>query len=113
MVEFDPDAWPACWVLSLIAEDNLHAFYTSAPWESERESVLIASKRRCYDCERKTPALVTRATTVHHVHPLRERPDLALSRLDEHGRRQLVPLCPGCHWDRHHQRKAVTIPERW
>lgn len=118
MAVFDPDAWPACWVLSLIAADNVHAFYTSGEWKAKRKSVLRPGRDgrprvRCYDCERKSPALPTLADTVHHVHPLRERPDLALSEVDELGAVQLLPLCDSCHWGRHHQRKTVTIPERW
>lgn len=113
MAEFNPDSWPASWILSLIAADNLHAFYVSGPWEHLRDDVLREQKGRCWDCERKRPALVTDANTVHHVKPVRERPDLALSRFDENGNVQLVALCESCHWDRHHQRKAVRIPERW
>ena len=118
MAEFDPDTWPACWVLSLIAADNVHAFYTSKWWKAICKRILRKGrdgkpKRRCYDCERKTPAEPTLADTVHHVHPLRERPDLALSEVDELGNIQLLPLCASCHWERHHQRKAVAIPERW
>lgn len=116
--DFDPDTWPACWVLSLIAADNVHAFYTSKWWKAICKRILRKgrdgkSKRRCYDCERKAPAEPTLANTVHHVHPLRERPDLALSEVDEQGNIQLMPLCDSCHWERHHQRKAVAIPERW
>lgn len=116
--QFDPDSWPACWVLSLVAEDNVHAFYVSRWWKDKCKAILRKdcngrSRRRCYDCERKVPALPTLADTVHHVHPLRERPDLALSNVDEHGHIQLLPLCSSCHWDRHHQRKTVQIPERW
>lgn len=50
---------------------------------------------------------------VHHVHPLRERPDLALSEYDERGQINLICLCESCHWERHHQRKQIEIPERW
>ena len=118
MGQFDPDSWPARWVLSLIAEDSVHAFYTSGWWKAKCKAILRKdrnglSRVRCYDCERKTPAEPTLANTVHHVRPLRERPDLALSDVDELGNIQLLPLCDSCHWDRHHQRKAVQIPERW
>lgn len=118
MAEYNPDVWPASWVLSLIAADNIHGFYISGEWKKIRAEVLRLDKRgrpraRCYDCERKTPAEPTLADTVHHVKPLRERPDLALSLADEDGEAQLIPLCDSCHWNRHHQRKSVVIPERW
>ena len=118
MAKFNPDSWPASWILALIASDNVHAFYGSGEWKKLRSQLLNLDKHgrprvRCYDCERKSPAEVTTATTVHHIKPLRERPDLALSLKDENGEAQLVPLCDSCHWDRHHERKTVRIPERW
>lgn len=72
----------------------------------------------CWACKRKPePVLRTQADDytmlVHHVHPLRVRPDLALSDFDESGNPNLVVLCDSCHWDMHHQRRAVEIPERW
>lgn len=61
----------------------------------------------------KSPARIRRGVIVHHVHPLRERPDLALSEYDERGQINLICLCESCHWERHHQRKQIEIPERW
>ena len=113
MAKFDPDLWPASWILELIAQGNLHAFYVSGWWKDLRREVRKEQRGRCYACQRKTPAVNRRGLNVHHVNPVRERPDLALSRVDEYGRINLVCLCDSCHWDRHHQRKAVRIPERW
>ena len=115
---FDPDGWPARWVLALIAADNVHGFYVSSEWKACRANILRPDssgrpRARCFDCERKSPAVPKTADTVHHVKPLRERPDLALSEQDEEGNVQLVPLCDSCHWGRHHQRKSVRVPERW
>ena len=110
---FNPDLWPASWILSLIARGQLHSFYVSREWKKLRKQVLKKQKRRCWDCMHKSPAKITRAVTVHHVHPLRERPDLALSEFDEDGNANLICLCESCHWDRHHKRKAIQIPERW
>lgn len=112
-MKFNPDLWPASWILSLIAANNLHAFYVSAEWKALRKSVLKKQKRRCWDCMHKSPARIRRGINVHHVNPVRERPDLALSEYDEMGRINLVCLCDSCHWDRHHKRKQIAIPERW
>lgn len=113
MAKFNPDSWPASWILSLIAADTLHAFYVSRWWKDLQAEVLREQRHRCWDCARKSPARVTKANTVHHVHPVRIRPDLALSKLDDAGRPQLIALCESCHWERHHERKSVRIPERW
>lgn len=113
MAEFNPDVWPASWILSLIANGSLHAFYVSRWWKDLQAEVLRDQKHRCWDCARKSPALVTQANTVHHVKPVRLRPDLALSKVDERGEPQLIALCESCHWNRHHERRAVRIPERW
>lgn len=131
-VKYNPDLWPACWVLQLIANGRLHDFYNSRQWKKERRKVIKAARCRCYDCERKSPAVLTplRApwekpkdtaerkdtrpvATVHHVNELRQRPDLALSECDEAGRPNLVCLCPSCHWERHHKRPPEITPERW
>lgn len=118
-MEFDPDSWPACWVLGLIARDgDAHGFYASSLWRKKRDSIMAAQHGECWACKRKaTPVLTTNADAdtmhVHHVHPLRVRPDLALSDFDELGKPNLVVLCDSCHWDMHHQRRAVVIPERW
>ena len=106
MAKYNPDSWPAVWVLQLIANGNLHSFYTSREWKRLRREVLKHQRRRCWDCAHKAPAVNTRGVTVHHVKPLRERPDLALSEYDEAGNINLVCLCASCHWDRHHKQTA-------
>lgn len=113
MAKFNPDQWPASWILSLIAAGNLHRFYVSGHWKKLRRKVLKKQKRRCWDCLRKSPAQIVTGPHVHHVNPVRERPDLALSEYDEQGSVNLICLCDSCHYDRHHQRKQITIPERW
>lgn len=113
MAKYNPDSWPAVWVLQLIANGNLHSFYTSREWKRLRREVLKHQRRRCWDCAHKAPAVNKRGVTVHHVKPLRERPDLALSEYDAAGNINLVCLCASCHWDRHHKRAAPATPERW
>lgn len=110
---FNPDLWPASWILSLIARDELHSFYVSGEWKRLRRSVLKKQKRRCWDCMHKSPARITTGLNVHHINPVRERPDLALSEYDEVGNINLVCLCDSCHWERHHKRKVFINEERW
>lgn len=110
---YDPDSWPACWILKLIAEKNIHAFYDSRLWLKARAKAMEQQHHLCWDCAHQTPAKVNRATTVHHVHELRQRPDLALSQTDEEGRVNLVCLCASCHWKRHHKQPEPVTQERW
>lgn len=113
MAKYNPDLWPACWILSLIAAGNVHGFYVSREWKDLSGEVRRKQKNRCWDCMHKSPAKIRRGVTVHHVNPLRERPDLALSEYDERGEVNLICLCESCHWERHHQRKQIITPERW
>lgn len=112
-MKFNPDLWPASWILELIAKDDLHSFYNSTFWKELRKKILKEQKHRCWDCMHKSPAKITYGPNVHHINPVRERPDLALSEFDEFGKLNLVCLCDSCHWDRHHKRRPALTPERW
>lgn len=122
-VTFDPDAWPACWVLDMIARTGCCAeFYTSSLWRRKRAAVKREQRHQCW-CHLhpadfqflrgQSPALVA-GDTVHHVNPLRQRPDLALSDKDETGRQNLICVCASCHWQLEHpQAPTIDVPERW
>lgn len=120
---FDPDAWPACWVLDIIARTgSCSEFYTSTIWRRKRNQVKCNQRHRCWCHEHPNdfpflrgadPAIV-KGDTVHHVHPLRQRPDLALSDTDENGKQNLICVCPSCHWQiEHPQAQTIDVPERW
>lgn len=131
MTKFNPDSWPACWILSLVAQDSMWQFYQSREWKRFRREILRTHPHRCYLCERKKPARLTLlrmpwekqkgpddkrpVAIVHHVNEVRQRPDLALSEHDEAGKPNVIVICPACHWDEHHQRNTLAekIPERW
>ena len=126
---YDPDSWPASWILRLIAKDQLKEFYLSTHWKRFRLRLLKSRPCRCQLCEQKEPAVLTPlrkpwekksdsndrrpVAIVHHVNEVRKRPDLALSEYDEHGQPNTVIVCPGCHWDEHHKRKIPVTAERW
>lgn len=128
-IPYNPDEWPACWILQLIATGNLHAFYNSSQWNKKRVEILKSRLCRCELCAAKTPAVLTPlrkpwekkkgsndkrpVAIVHHVNELRRRPDLALSEYDEDGKANLVIACPSCHWNEHHKRFAPVTEERW
>ena len=113
MPTIDLDGYPARWIVEMIARDgDAREFYHSRQWQRLRARVLKKSHWQCYGCAHKSPPVLTtranaKALTVHHVLELRIRPDLAL---DE---KNLVVLCPSCHWDIHHHGRAVQNPERW
>ena len=60
------------------------AFYNSAAWHRVRKQVLVKNPI-CFRCKRAF------ATDVHHMLPLRERPDLALDITNLRG------VCKRCH----------------
>ena len=93
------------WIRELIANDNVHAFYTSPIWCRTQARIL---KQHHYECERcRKKGLVTRATTVHHRKYLRNHPELAL---DEEN---LEPICAKCHYEEHHKKHGFRNEEKW
>lgn len=126
---YDPDSWPASWVLQLIAKGELKQFYLSTQWKRFRLHILKSRPCRCQLCEMKSPAVVTPlrrpwekqsdsndrrpVAIVHHINEVRKRPDLCLSEYDEAGRLNVAIVCPGCHWDEHHKRIVPVTEERW
>ncbi len=69
-----------------IAKGNTDAFYNSTDWDILREKVLERDKYECQffvgkwnDGMHKPDKIkLIRATMVHHIIPIKERPDLAL-----------------------------------
>lgn len=69
-----------------IAKGNTDAFYNSTDWDILRESVLERDNHTCqfflglWDDGIHKPHFIKplKATTVHHIIPIKERPDLAL-----------------------------------
>lgn len=120
---FDADSWPAAWVLEILARNGSAAeFYNSPAWKRLKRKVLRDQHGECwchlhperFEFLRGQKPQIVRGTVVHHVHPLRQRPDLALSELDEAGEKNLICVCPSCHWPLDHpKRRTPDIPERW
>ncbi len=94
-------------------------FYWWPEWQALRAQVLQLDRNECQLCKQR--GRYSRATIVHHVKHLRERPDLALSVWDpDTGERQLVSVCKTCHEREHPEalkkfepRKAALTAERW
>lgn len=110
------------WIRHLLAkEDTARNFYRSREWRTLRAEVLRTAHYECADCLRKSPAVYSRADTVHHEHHVRTHPDDALSRTVIEGGKlidNLVPLCFDCHEARHGRgkhrpHKAPLTPERY
>lgn len=86
----------------LIEEGREDLFYEWPEWQRTRAWALYLDRGECTRC--KARGRYRRAEVVHHVHHLKDRPDLALSIYDEDGRRQLVSLCRACHEHEHPER---------
>lgn len=77
-------------------------FYKTRKWEQKRKAILRRDQYLCRECRRYGRA--TPAATVHHVHPIEERPDLALDS------RNLISLCDECH-NKMHDRITGRLTE--
>ena len=110
-------------LIVLIDCNKLYEFYNSRYWRRLSHEVIKEQNNECQLC--KARGRYTRATIAHHVNHLRERPDLAYSRLyiDENGKKQrnLLALCHACHEKEHgrvfkgntRERKGFTNEEKF
>ena len=101
----------------LISAGMSDKFYGWAVWDHRREEVLKLDRYECQIC--KARGRYRKASIVHHVKHLKDRPDLALSIWDG-DERQLLSVCKKCHEAEHpesqRQYKPAAPPltvERW
>lgn len=95
----------------LINGGNEARFYWWPEWVHTRGDVLQLDRFECQRC--KVRGRYSKATLVHHVKHLRDRPDLALSIWDpDTGERQLVSLCKSCHEQEHPEALKPFEPKR-
>ncbi|MFR8334757.1 MAG: HNH endonuclease [Oscillospiraceae bacterium] len=102
---------------AMIQAGKSHDFYSWPEWDKLRREVMKLDNYECQRC--KGIHRHRRATIVHHVKHLKDRPDLALSVYDGDDR-QLVSVCKQCHEELHpesqRQFKKIVAPltlERW
>ncbi|WP_163102262.1 HNH endonuclease [Peribacillus alkalitolerans] len=82
-------------------------FYKTPKWKNKRANILKRDGYRCQECKRY--GKTTEATTVHHINPLREKPELKLINWN------LISLCGNCH-DKMHDRNSdilTALGELW
>ena len=90
-------------VIELIKTDK---FYLCKDWKKKRKEVLRRDHYECQRCKRNHK--VSKATTVHHIKQLKERPELALD--DDN----LESLCGDCHNLEHPEKlKDFFKSKRW
>ena len=109
------------YIRRLISRNKIVEFYQTEDWKELRVEVLEDFHYECQRCLEH--GKYTRADCVHHVHEVKYRPDLALTKhyVDKDGKKiiQLLPLCNTCHNLEHDklgkwQRKDMfTNVERW
>ena len=84
--------------------DNMsEKFYKSKKWKTKRQSILRRDDYLCRECKRY--GKTTPATTVHHILPMEQRPDLKLNSLN------LISLCNECH-NKMHDRNTNELTEK-
>lgn len=82
-----------------IRDDDMHKFYCRKEWITLRDYVMKLDKNECQKCKARN--IVKAAVLVHHVHHVRDYPELALSIFDAAGKRNLISLCQTCHEEEH------------
>lgn len=99
------------WIIGLIKNNNIHAFYVSGTWKRLRAEVLKEQNNECQMC--KSKGKYKRATTVHHIKHVKEFPWLALTKTN------LMCVCNECHNILHpekyfkYKKKIPVNEERW
>lgn len=78
------------------------SFYTTSRWKHKRKTILRRDQYQCQECKRY--GKTTEATTVHHVIPRLDQPELRLSDSN------LISLCGKCH-DKMHDRNTNELTE--
>ncbi|MFC0853114.1 HNH endonuclease [Halalkalibacter oceani] len=76
---------------------QVNPFYKSTAWLKFRELALLRDNHLCQPCLRQKR--ITPANTVHHIKPIEDFPELALT-LDN-----VESICPPCH-NREHPEKG-------
>lgn len=105
---------------AMLADGTSNRFYDWPEWDQVREHVLAMDHWECQICSQRHR--YRKAVLVHHVKHLKDRPDLALSVVDEAtGERQLLSVCRSCHEELHPERMrrksfsfvSPLTEERW
>lgn len=101
----------------LVPAGESDKFYSWGVWLHRREQVLRLDRWECQMCKAK--GRYSRASIVHHVKHLTDRPDLALAIWDGE-ERQLISVCKKCHEAEHPESLLQAGPkekplteERW
>lgn len=78
------------------------SFYKSTAWKSKRRNILRRDDYRCQECKRYGKSIT--ATTVHHIEPLKDKPELRLEG------NNLISLCNKCHEGMHNRDTNTLTP---
>jgi 5-methylcytosine-specific restriction endonuclease McrA len=100
------------WIVTLLKNNNIKAFYNSSLWLHTRSDVLERDHNECQKCKAK--GLFNPADCVHHEEHLKEHPELAVDKDN------LISLCNECHNEEHpekflkyRRKKKQLNKERW
>lgn len=79
-------------------------FYNTKVWKAKRKKILERDEYKCQECKRYGKRI--EAKEVHHIKPLEDFPDEALS--DEN----LISLCEKCHKKKHPEKGTKAAKTR-
>ena len=88
---------------AFMEKDRMGKFYESKRWKKKREHILRRDEYKCQESKRY--GKYEEATTVHHIYPLEDYPELALVDWN------LISMS-GAQHDRMHDRKTGKVTER-
>ena len=109
-------------IKDFIKKNNTDKFYMSREWEKLANQIRLEQHNECQVC--KKLGKYHKAEIVHHVNFLKDRPDLAYSKIytDKDGNEQLnlICVCFDCHERIHNRGKYAEhkineyfTKERW
>lgn len=106
-------------IIKCIRDDDVHRFYCRKEWKQVRDEVLSIDHNECQKC--KSRGKYNKADIVHHIHHLKDYPELALNIYDDEGHRNLISLCQSCHEEEHPEERhkfrrkedSYRNEERW
>lgn len=111
------------WLCDKIAAGEADDFYRTRVWKNRSKEVRTLDRNECQKC--KARGRYKKATLVHHINHVKDRPDLALdiwyTAPDGSRQRNLISICDECHKEEHPEQQrqytakeaAFSTPERW
>lgn len=84
---------------------KMRNIYKTKAWKKKREKILKRDNYLCVECKRY--GRMREATTVHHIKPYDDYPELAFDN------RNLMSLCDACHNKAHPEKGKASLKNKY